>query len=140
MEIWLICATFLFSIEIFNIPGIQNLDIRRKITLKGVLPGGILQRSMVTSKKIHTNCRQKEETILRERFEQEAEMATRGNERREAERRWANKVKVHNHRKMKAAEERRRAEELESEVAAMAGRKRERALQDYIRVNIRKVI
>ena len=83
--------------------------------------------------------RLKEEKAHRERFEQEAETARLRNERRGAERRWANKVKVHNHRKMKAAEEGRQAEELESEVAAMAGRKRERALQDYIRVNIRKV-
>ena len=93
-----------------------------------------------SSNAIHTKCRLKEEKAHRERFEQEAEMAKLRNERLEAERRWANKVKVHNHRKMKAAEESRRAEELESEVAAMAGRKRERALQDYIRVNIRKVI
>ena len=87
----------------------------------------------------HYKRRLKEETAQHERSEQEAEMAKLRKERREAERRWADKVKIHNHRKMKAAVERRRAEELESEVAAMAGRKREKALQDYIRVNMRKV-
>ena len=87
----------------------------------------------------HYKPRLKEETAQDERSEQEAEMAKLRKERREAERRWADKVKIHNHRKMKAAAERRRAEELESEVAAMAGRKREKALQDYIRVNMRKV-
>ena len=40
------------------------------------------------------NCRLEEESAHRQRFEQEAEAARLRNERREAERRWADKVKV----------------------------------------------
>lgn len=60
-------------------------------------------------------------------------------EKVESIRRSAEKERLRQHKTRKTIEEAARTEELEGELTVMAGRKREKALHHYIRVNFRKV-
>ncbi len=86
-----------------------------------------------------SSCRRAEYNRFERAKAAKADRLRQRRERAESERRKAIKESLKERAESAAKEEAMRANHLQSELAIMAGRRREKALQDHIRVNILKV-